>query len=81
MDKPEIPTLRMTKEDQEAFAEAILNPPVPNPILAAAMRRSHEATLDVEPRTVIDSDESFDQLCQDLGIDPMTLDQDEANAQ
>lgn len=102
--------LRLSKEDQEAFAEAILNPPVPSPALVAAFRRRAEilnkvangvedmlegrvtlhdvamekisASLnDAEPGTVIETDEDFDNLCRDMGIDPATLDEDGTDPQ
>ena len=97
--------IRMTKEDQEAFAGAIFNPPPPSPALVAAFRRRAEilnkvangvedmqagrvtphdvamekisASLnDAEPRTVVKTDEDFDNLCRDMGVDPNGLDED-----
>ena len=98
--------LRFSKEDQEFFAQAILNPSAPSPALVAAFRRRAEilnkvangvedmldgrvtphdvatekisASLnDAESRTVVKTDEDFDNLCRDAGVDPNGLDEDE----
>lgn len=103
-------TLRFAKEDQEFFADAILNPPVPSPALVAAFRRRAEilnrvadgvedllaggtiphdvamdritaSLTDPNPRTVIATDENFDNLCCDAGVDPTTLDEDGTDTQ
>ena len=97
--------LRFSKEDQEFFAQAILNPAAPVPALVAAFRRRAEilnkvasgvedmldgrvtphdvamekisASLnDADPGTVIETDEDFDNLCRDMGVDPNGLDED-----
>jgi uncharacterized protein (DUF1778 family) len=39
--------IRLSVEDQRAFAEAILNPPEPTPALRRAFRRHHEMIKDV----------------------------------
>ena len=82
-------TIRLPKEDQQFFAETILNPPTPSPALVAAFRRRSELLNKVangvedmlEGRTIpIKTGEDFDGLCRDMGVDPTTLDEDGSDA-
>ena len=44
--------IRLSAEDQRAFAEAILYPPEPTPALRRAFRRHRELIQELEPRGV-----------------------------
>lgn len=47
-----VPVVRLSIEDQRAFADAILNPPEPTPALRRAFRRHHELIKETPSPTV-----------------------------